>query len=176
MPRTIQKKNEEEDPNAKWSHALSLQDTKLWQDKQNELDFMKDLFFERMPMGPDRDKMNEYFNLVQKAIDTKDESLQYEHFPSFSEGVDIDGAVKDPPTTYHYFQSLLLEQQAKREFERELFSAIEAEHKPESESQDVDDPAHERESQASEDESQESFDVPHDPFNEDSSDSQASEQ
>ena len=176
MPRIKNADKSEEDPNAKWQHALSLQDTKLWQDKQNELDFMRDMFFDKMPMGPDKDKLNEYFNLVQQAIDNKDPNLQNDEFSSFAESVDIDGAVKDPPTTYHYYQSLLLEQQAKQEFQRELLGSIEAEHQHCPEPQTMDDPTDERGPEASQDEPAQSESFSYYCFSEESDNSQASEQ
>ncbi len=106
---------EKEDPNAKWDHALSLQDTKIWSDRQAELDFMKDLFMNKLPIDKnehDMDGLNDYFNRVQEAIFTKDPNFQYDEFPGDYSTVDIDGAVQRPPTQYKYFSQDLFKQQA----------------------------------------------------------------
>ncbi|NBX48664.1 hypothetical protein EBT25_01760 [bacterium] len=107
-----------EDPNAIWDHALSLQDTKIWIDRQNELDFMKDLFFNKLPINENEHKMeelNDYFNRVQQAIFTKDPNFKYDEFPRDYSVIDIDGAVQRPPTQYKYFSQDLLKQQASYE-------------------------------------------------------------
>lgn len=106
---------EREDPNAIWDHALSLQDTKIWVDRQNELDFMKDLFFNKLPINEiehNMDDIKDYFNRVQEAIFTKDPNFKYDEFPRDYSVIDIDGAVQRPPSQYKYFSQDLFKQQA----------------------------------------------------------------
>jgi len=106
---------EREDPNAIWDHALSLQDTKIWVDRQNELDFMKDLFFNKLPINEiehNMDDIKDYFNRVQEAIFTKDPDFKYDEFPRDYSVIDIDGAVQRPPSQYKYFSQDLFKQQA----------------------------------------------------------------
>jgi hypothetical protein len=101
-----------EDPNAKWSHALPLEETRLWDDKKAELEFMKDLFFERLPIGKDTKQIEEHFNRLEEAIANK-ENINHDEFPDY-DTVDLDGAVQDPPKDYHYFSAAVLKQQADR--------------------------------------------------------------
>ena len=101
-----------EDPNAKWSHALPLEETRLWDDKKAELEFMKDLFFERLPIGKDTKQIEQTFNRLQEAIDNK-ENINADEFPDY-DTVDLDGAVQDPPKDFHYFSAAVLKQQADR--------------------------------------------------------------
>ncbi len=104
-----------EDPNALWDHAESLEDTQLWQDRQNELDFMRDLFFTKLPLNQEKaQEVEEYFNRVQEAIYTKDPNFKYEDFPDDYSTVDIDGAVQRPPTQYKYFSQDLFKQQGSK--------------------------------------------------------------
>ena len=114
----------EEDPNAKWEHALSLEDTKLWQDRQNELDFMKDLFNHKLPIDETaKPEIEEYFNRLQEAIFTKDENFKYDEFPTDYSTIDVDGAVAKPPTQYKYFSQDLFKQQASEQFRLDDSSA-----------------------------------------------------
>lgn len=109
----IKPKSEEiEDPNAKWGHALPLEETRLWDDKKAELEFMKDLFFERLPIGKDTQAIEAEFNRLQQAIDNK-ENINCDEFPDY-DTVDVDGSVKDPPKDFHYFSASVLKQQAER--------------------------------------------------------------
>lgn len=110
MTTKKQTKTETEDPNKLWEHAQSIEDTKLWMDRQTEYEFMKDLIVKHLP-GGDSEHLNDYFNSIEKAIYTKDPTLKNDEFPDFST-IDIDGAVKHPPTDYKYFSADLLKQQA----------------------------------------------------------------
>jgi hypothetical protein len=48
---------------------------------QAELDFLKKLFNENLPVGDNIDKINEYFNSLEELIYTKDGNLEREEFP-----------------------------------------------------------------------------------------------
>lgn len=110
--KIIPQSDKEEDPNAKWSHALPLEETRLWDDKKAELEFMKDLFFERLPIGKDTNAIKEHFNRLEEAIANK-ENINPDEFPDY-DTVDLDKAVQDPPKDYHYFNAAVLKQQASR--------------------------------------------------------------
>jgi hypothetical protein len=47
-----------------------------------ELAFMRELFFENLPLGEKKGQIEDYFNCLEKAIDTKDpDEFQREQFP-----------------------------------------------------------------------------------------------
>jgi hypothetical protein len=107
-----QQERKEEDPNAIWGHALSLEDTRIWEDKRAELFFMKDLFDYKLPIGEKKDEIDEYFNRLEELIDTKDPSIQNDKFPDDFRDIDLHGEVLDPPKQFSYFSADLFEQQA----------------------------------------------------------------
>ena len=114
MPLKKQKKNEEpEDPNALWGHAGSLEDTRLWEDRKSELIFMKDLFDTKLPVGENKTEVDEYFNILEQAIDTKAE-IKNDKFPDDYREIDQHGEVTDPPEQYTYFSADLFKQQASK--------------------------------------------------------------
>lgn len=108
MPKKQEQKIE--DPNKLWDHAQSLEETKLWLDRQAEYEFMKDLIVNKLP-GGDSEHLTDYFNSIEKAIYTKDPTLTNDKFSDFT-SVDIDGAISEPPTDFKYFSADLLKQQA----------------------------------------------------------------
>lgn len=108
MPKKQEEKHE--DPNQLWEHAQSLEETKLWLDRQAEYEFMKDLIVNKLP-GGDSDHLTDYFNSIEKAIYTKDPTLTNDKFAGF-DSVDIDGCISEPPTDFRYFSADLLKQQA----------------------------------------------------------------
>jgi hypothetical protein len=113
--KRVHSPEKEEDPNAIWQHALSLEDTKIWVDRQNELDYMKDLFMNHLPINKvqhNMDEIEDYFNRVQEAIYTKDENFKYDEFPRDYSVIDVDGAVQRAPSQYKYFSQDLFKQQA----------------------------------------------------------------
>lgn len=47
-----------------------------------EVKFLKDLFFESLPLGEKKNQIEDYFSYLEKAIDTKDpDEFQREQFP-----------------------------------------------------------------------------------------------
>jgi hypothetical protein len=47
-----------------------------------ELAFMRELFFENLPLGEKKGQIEDYFNCLEKAIDTKDpDEFEREQFP-----------------------------------------------------------------------------------------------
>lgn len=106
-----------EDPNALWGHAGSLEDTRLWEDKKSELIFMRDLFDTKLPIGENKAELDEYFNILEQAIDTKAE-IKNDKFPDDYREIDQHGEVTDPPKQYTYFSADLFKQQASKEQNR----------------------------------------------------------
>jgi len=76
---------------------------------------MRELFRENLPVGPDTEKIEQYFNELEEVISTT-EDVNYESFPD------------TPERDYRYFSTALLEQQARR-------------HHPQPLREDVDPPA-----------------------------------
>ena len=103
---------EEEDPNRKWGHAQSLEETRLWEDRKAELQYMKELFDVNLPTGEKKEAVTTIFNLLEEAIDNKDQSIQNDKYDDDFGSVDIDGAVAEPPKQYKYFSADLFKQQA----------------------------------------------------------------
>lgn len=124
-PLVVKSDDDDEDPNAKWTHALPLEDTKLWKDKAAEAGFMKDLILNKLPIGEDTDHIHEYFNRLEKAISTK-EPIDNDNFDYGYDEIDVDGAVDQPPEQYQYFSADLLKQQASKPTNRQHANAIEA--------------------------------------------------
>jgi hypothetical protein len=104
-----------EDPNAIWAHAGSIEDTRMWEDRKSELLFMRDLFDTKLPVGDQKEQIDDYFNLLEQAIDNKDTSLQNDKFPESFSDIDIHGEVDHPPEQYTYFSADLFKQQASKE-------------------------------------------------------------
>lgn len=46
-----------------------------------ELQNLKDLFFEKLPIGDKTDEIKQYFSLLESSIYTNDGNLQHEEFP-----------------------------------------------------------------------------------------------
>lgn len=103
---------EEEDPNKKWGHAYSLEETRFWDDRKTELQYMKDLFDVNLPTGERRENVTAIFNELEEAIDNKDPTIQNDKFDNDFGTIDIDGAVASPPKQYKYFSADLFKQQA----------------------------------------------------------------
>lgn len=138
-PKIVPMSEAEEDPNAKWAHALPLEQVRLVEDRRAELEFMKDLFFERLPIGKDTGALEATFNRINEAI-CNQETINHDEFPSYDE-VDVDGAVQDPPKEFHYFSASVLEQQARRGQLEPHGPPLETDHEPLTQSQDMASPS-----------------------------------
>jgi hypothetical protein len=112
QPKQTKFLEEEEDPNKKWGHAQSLEETRLWEDRKAELQYMKDLFDVNLPTGEKKEAITTIFNQLEEAIDNKDQHIQNDKFNDDFGSIDIDGAVASPPKQYKYFSADLFKQQA----------------------------------------------------------------
>jgi hypothetical protein len=71
---------EYEDPNAKWAHAISAEPSIKKKEAIAQLEYMKELFTEYLPLGEKTENISNYFNELEKIIYTKDDGIQYEEF------------------------------------------------------------------------------------------------
>jgi Zn-dependent M32 family carboxypeptidase len=97
---------------------------------------MKDLFFERLPIGKDTKQIEEHFNRLEEAIANK-ENINPDEFPDY-DTVDLDKAVQDPPQDFHYFSAAVLKQQADRGRIDTTRHPLETIEQPSTQSQDMD--------------------------------------
>jgi hypothetical protein len=67
-------------PNDIWAHAESKEAEMKQVARLAELEFMRQLFDERLPVGENKEKIHEYFNEVEQVIFTKGE-VKNEQFP-----------------------------------------------------------------------------------------------
>lgn len=79
-----------------------------------ELAFMRELFFENLPLGEKKQQVEDYFNCLEKAIDTKDpDEFRREEFPP-----------DDPATcgdrVYKYHSAAHFKQQASQQQVQQL--------------------------------------------------------
>lgn len=111
--RALAKK--EEDPNAIWNHAESLEDTQLWASRLAEAEFMQDLFLNRLPGGNTQANID-YFETVKEKI-INHEPFADEYFPPDLSQVDVDGVVTTPyhPSDFKYHSSSLFKQQSSKQ-------------------------------------------------------------
>lgn len=85
-----------------WSHALSLEDKRMEADNLNQLQYMKDLFENHLPIGDNKSHISEYFSRLEELISTK-ENIAPEQFEN-----------DDPTKDYKYFSAALLRELASR--------------------------------------------------------------
>lgn len=85
-----------ENANTIWGHAQPAEPIIKKREVQAELDFMKDLFLNKLPLGENKEHIEEYFNRLETLIDTKDYdgNINREQFTD-----DVPGA------NYRYFSS-----------------------------------------------------------------------
>lgn len=71
-----------EDPNAKWAHAISAESMMKKKEAIAQLDYMRTLFYECLPIGDRIEHIDNYFNELEKIIYTKEnaDGINYEEF------------------------------------------------------------------------------------------------
>lgn len=114
-----EKKQKEENENDKWGHAIPLEDTRLWNDKEAEAEFMKDLLLNKLPCGKDTSEIESYFDTIKKCIESQ-APISNDCFPDDFGQIDIDGVVTNPPDQYQYFSADLFKQQASNPHNKRL--------------------------------------------------------
>lgn len=63
-------------------HRIPAEDMVLKKQRKAELEFMKELFFDKLPVGENTEHITEYFNELEKVIFTKNEQVGNEDFES----------------------------------------------------------------------------------------------
>lgn len=105
---------EETNPNDIWSHVTPLNKDK--DEKKAELQFMRDLFDFSLPLGDNREAIDNYFNELEKVISTKDghKQIQPEGFSEQPGGSDgsLDSTGVDAKREYWYYSSSFFKQRA----------------------------------------------------------------
>lgn len=71
---------ETKDSNAIWSHAESAENVIKTKELFANLEYMRDLFLEKLPIGEKRDNIINYFNDIERVISTKEQDVEYERF------------------------------------------------------------------------------------------------
>jgi hypothetical protein len=94
--------------NDKWAHAQSAEDVVRLKSRKAEIEFMRDLFNERLPVGTDLDAIHSYLNNVEQIIE-KNGRVKNEEFPPEREVIDPESG---KPATYKYYSTSLLKQRA----------------------------------------------------------------
>jgi hypothetical protein len=87
---------EQENPNDLWAHAQSAEDHVLKIDRKAELEYMRDIFFNKLPLGENVEPIREYFNRLEELIDTTD-GIKHINNEKFEED--------RPDTDYKYFSN-----------------------------------------------------------------------
>ena len=105
-----------------WTHAQSLEEERMRADKIGELEFMKDLFTNHLPVGKNREEIDKYFMDLEKVIYTTDyHKIKNDEFPEPDVdecvcGIEHDESLpadhKCQRREYKYFSADLLKQQA----------------------------------------------------------------
>lgn len=90
-------------PNDAWNHAGSIESKRMREDRRVELEQMKDLFLNKLPIGDNKEHIEQYFNDLEKVIYTTDD-VKNDEFPT-------DDAQRD----YRYFSASLLKERASRD-------------------------------------------------------------
>lgn len=89
-----------------WAHAGSLENERMLQDRKTELEHMRMLFMNVLPVGKNRDDIISYFNRLEELIFTKGhESVKNEQFPD-----DPDGIQRE----YKYFSASISKERASK--------------------------------------------------------------
>lgn len=95
-------------PNDLWSHALSKADDIEMKSKVAELEHIKDLFFNKLPVGENLKPLEEYFNELENVIFTKGpQEIKNEQFPTATPDVGEGEA-----GSYKYYSPSLLKELA----------------------------------------------------------------
>lgn len=89
-----------------WAHAISLSEKHEQDSKKAELLFMKDLFYDKLPVGPDMTKIDQVFNSLEQVIDNKDIIIQNDEFddtPAIEAGIEPE---------YKYYSSAIFKERS----------------------------------------------------------------
>jgi hypothetical protein len=65
--------------NDQWKHVIPLDTTTTYNDRKAELEFMKELFYDKLPVGDNKEIIDAVFNCLDKVIENK-EPLKNEQF------------------------------------------------------------------------------------------------
>lgn len=99
----------------RWAHAESLESKRLADDRRAELEFMKTLFNDYLPVGENREHIDQYFSRLEDVIFTKDgnvqEAVKNERWPTTTIPSDTDG-LEDRQPEYRYFSASLFKEHA----------------------------------------------------------------
>ncbi len=105
-----------------WTHAKSLEEKRNEIDLKVELQALRELFFDYLPLGEKTDYIENYFNRLEEAIDNK-EHVERETFPDDDDGDESDqggdaATGTGPPSKrkrdYKYFSATIFKEQASR--------------------------------------------------------------
>jgi len=117
----------------KWAHAQSAENIVERKSRKAELDLMRDLFNDRLPVGDDLDVINKYLDDVEQIIE-KNGTIHNEDFPEERELIDPETG---KPVPYRYYAPSILKQRASQRLGTDR-SAFEGVHKCITNSQDMD--------------------------------------
>jgi len=84
-----------EDSNSLWEHAESAECIIKRQELEANLEYMKTLFIEKLPVGEKLEHILNYFNDIERVISTKEQDVEYERFD------DDDPSAKDRQYVYN---------------------------------------------------------------------------
>lgn len=94
-----------EDNNKIWVHAQSAESIMKRQELEAQLEYMRELFMEKLPIGDKKDHIMNYFNDIERVISTKEQYVEYERFD------DDDSCPKD--RQYIYNSATLFKERSK---------------------------------------------------------------
>lgn len=94
--------------NDKWAHALSAENMIKHRSRLAELEYMRTLFAEYLPVGEDTQKIHDYLNTVEQIIEENGQ-LHNENFPPEREIIDPESGRTIP---YRYNSASLSKQRA----------------------------------------------------------------
>lgn len=99
---------ENQNVNDIWSHAISAESILEQKSRIAELEYVKKLFDENLPVGTDTSYINEYFNDLEQKI-VKNEPIKNEEFPPERDEPDPESG---KPVVYKYYSTSLLKHRA----------------------------------------------------------------
>lgn len=106
--------------NELWAHAISLEQTikNKKSDLLAELEALRSLYFENLPLGENKEAIEEYFNRLEESIYNKDH-VEREAFPDddgneCGESTEGHEGSPRPKPDYKYFSADVFKQQASR--------------------------------------------------------------
>lgn len=97
-----------------WKHAQSLEDKRNEIDLKVELQALRELFFDKLPLGEKTGYIENYFNRLEEAIYNK-EHVERETFPDdSSDTIDGESSSTGRKRDYKYFSASVFKEQASR--------------------------------------------------------------